>query len=97
MPKRKSGTFRVDASEVQGDESFVELRTVRYGEFRLAQKGELKDDEVLQKHVLEWNFVDDEGVPMPQVRDEPEIVFALTMPEKNFLIDALLNGPDAKN
>ena len=96
MVTRKTGTFRVPADEVQGEGSYVVLRTVSYGTLLKAKKGDLKDDWVLKKHVLEWDFVNDEDIPLPQVPDEPNIVYELTIPEKDFLIDALLVGPSTE-
>ena len=61
-------------------------------ELRQARDGELQDDEILKRHVLAWNWVDDDGHALPQVADEPDIVYTLTVQEKDFLIDALVGS-----
>lgn len=53
---------------------------------------------VLKTHAKEWNWVDDEGEPMPQPKDNPEIIEELLDPESAFLSKCIQGSEDdAKN
>lgn len=92
MPKRKRIT-RHDSEEVQGEGSWVKTATLTVAEMRESRKlaktknfdaFELGVD-VTKTHVLEWNWVGDDGEPLPQVPDHPEVVDTLTDEEIGFL------------
>lgn len=87
MPKRTS-RYRVDSSKVQGAGSWVELSFISYGEFQSILTDALKPNELLEKHVIDWNWVDGEGQPL----GKPEVCLDdLFAPEREFLLNALYN------
>lgn len=43
------------------------------------------NDDLIVKNVVEWNWVDDNGDPLPLPRNQPDIVDALTEAEAKFL------------
>lgn len=43
----------------------------------------------LARHVLDWNWPDDEGEPLPKPHGNPEVFKLLTMPELMFIGRAL--------
>jgi len=95
MAKRKGTGWRVSTESVQGEGSYVELRGVTVGESRAARAGELDDDALIRAHVTGWNWVDDEGNPLPQVADEPDVVALLTAEEARVIVFKLFAGdPD---
>jgi len=87
MPKRKT-TYKVDSSQVQGDGSWVELSYITYGEFQTVLKDVSAYDDLLRTHVLDWNWADGEGNPMPAPQACMDSLFAH---EREFLLDALYN------
>lgn len=103
MPKRKS-VKKHDASEVQGEGAFVVTTAVKVKEIREIRRLAKTDDfdefeggvSMLAKHIIDWNFVDDEGKPLPVPKDRPEVVDELTNEESEFLAE-LLMGEQGKS
>jgi hypothetical protein len=66
--ERKS-SVRVDASTVQGEGAFIVWRRITWGERKAlqeaAKKGELQPLEVLVTYLENWNWVNNNGEPMP--------------------------------
>lgn len=94
MPQRDS-TRRLDSSEVQGDGSYVVFRRLEVGlvkEIRSNPNGktnlELNMDSILAC-VVDWNWVDDEGTPLPLPNEDPTVLDKLFFSETDFLIDAI--------
>ena len=49
-------------------------------------------------HIREWNWVDDDGKPLPQIKDDPSVVDVLNLDEMRVLSNALGASEDeAKN
>jgi len=105
MPKRQSvKTHKSD--EVQGEGSFVVTTEVKIREIRQIRKQaadpEFDDFEggigLLAEHIVRWNWVDDEGKPLPCPKDDPKVIDELTNEESEFLVGLLMGGKDeAKN
>ncbi len=104
MPKRQN-IYTILSDEVQGSGSFVKVRAIRYGEARQMAPVLTSEDpevsgpaliEMLIKHVVEWNWVDDVGdaLPLPTSGD---IIDDLTAQEIKFLAGALSGETDSKN
>jgi len=106
MVKRRR-IVKFDSPEIQGEGSWARVSQLTVKEMREIDK--LKDVEsfdsfelaisTIKSHVVEWNWVDDDGEPMPQVPDSPEVVEALTDYEVEFL-GICIRGPqdeDLKN
>jgi len=54
--------------------------------------------DIMKTHVKEWNWVDDDGEPMVQPKDDPSIIDDLSDPESTFLSECIQGSePDAKN
>jgi hypothetical protein len=104
MPQRKS-VRTVDASEVQGEGAYVKVSAVKVKEIKELRAARTKDSldsfqgglDLVSAHVLEWNFVDDEGEPLPQPAEKPEVVDELTEEEATFIVLALTNSEEQKN
>lgn len=76
-----------EGSDPMGAESLrVEARTVleRAAEARLEA-----DQAILRRRVVAWNWCDEEGVPLPQPAECPEVLDGLTAGERRFLLGAL--------
>jgi len=86
-------TYRIDSDKMQGEGSFVDLKYVTYGE-RHTPNLVVKD--LLEAHVVAWNWVDNEGKELPQ---PPEGLDDLVQPEIEFLLESLFSVPkdEAKN
>jgi len=103
MPKRKS-TNRIESEEVQGEGSYVIFRSLLVEEVRKA-RGIKDDDDTFElgmdnitNHIVEWNWVDEDGEPLPLPSDDPGIMDKLTVDEVNFLANNLtVGGIDVKN
>lgn len=101
MPKRNR-IRRFSSVEVQGKDSWVEVAQFTIGEIREAQNspGDAFDSgmQVLQSHVIAWNWVDDNDEPLPQVIDDPTILKQLTNAEVQFLSGCIIGSDTtAKN
>ena len=85
--------YKVGSEPVQGEDSWVELRYMTWGETRAAMKGEYESDAILTDHLVSWNWVDADGEPLELSVDN------LFEPERAFLLDALFRPPraDSKN
>jgi hypothetical protein len=110
MAHRKHKKYkRVPSDEVQGEGSFVLLRSPGFSDLQgLGDLSNLGEDEgqaihavvpMLARLVADWDWVDDEDNPLPKPSEQPEVIDGLTFQEQKFLVDALdLGGlTDQKN
>jgi len=100
MPKRVDA-IRLDASEVQGDGAWVELRKLKWREMkelpkRLAHVANTEDDytaemeRLLIEHLVAWNWCNERGEPLPVPKTSAEFD-DLTSDEIKFLSGAIEN------
>jgi hypothetical protein len=61
----------------------------------VAEMREYRGRAVLKTHVYEWNWVDDDGVPFSQPKDDPSVIDLLTDGEVAFL-STLIQGSEAE-
>ena len=102
MPKRRR-VVRHASNDVQGEGSWVIVAALTVAEMRAFRKRADEEDfdafelgvEVLKTHVYEWNWVDDDDVPLPQPKDDPEVIDLLTDGEVDFL-SARIQGSEAE-
>lgn len=95
---------RFETPNLQGEDSYIELSGLKIGERReyfAASKAE--DFNMLEvgvdlfvKHIKGWNWVDDDGKPLPLPADDPSVIDDLTDIESEGIADFLMN-PDTKN
>ena len=52
---------------------------------------------MIAAHILDWDWVDDEGDALDLPKDNPSVVEKLTHQEADFLSDLLTEGVDTKN
>lgn len=92
MPVRKYHKIRrFDSEEVQGEGSWVDLHSMTWGDVTKVMDGgslkELDDAEVgielIANMVVDWNWVDDDGEPLPQ--PTPDLIKSLPVEELMFL------------
>ena len=87
MPERKT-TYTVDSEKIQGAASWVELSYITYGEFQSILTDAITPSELLEKHVVSWNWVDGDG----QLFGNPQgCVNDLFAHEREFLLNCLYN------
>ena len=109
MPKRKV-VRRIKSEEVQGEDSWVDMRrpkgrdikdAVRKQDAQGEDAGNLasyeNSQELLRAHVLSWNWVDDNGNPLPQPQDSEDVFDELTDEEVRFLTEHLTENKNSKN
>jgi hypothetical protein len=100
MAHRKHKKYkRVDSAEVQGEGSFVLLKTPALSDMeRLEVFAADGVDEtaaikfivpLLSGLVLDWDWVDDDGNPLPKPSEDAGVFDALTFQEQMFLVTAL--------
>lgn len=85
-------TRKVLSDEVQGEGSYVMLRALPYG--MVTQRTKINQEdmeqllqfnrEFLAEVVADWNWVDDQGTPLPLPADPEQLV----MPEFEFIVRA---------
>lgn len=103
MPKRQS-IFTVKSEEVMGEGSYVKIRSMVYGAAKRlrVQIKSMEDEEkiaandkVIIDHVVEWNWVDDNGEPLPLPKDDPAVLDeVLSSREVQFLGHAISGDSD---
>lgn len=99
MPERLTATRRIDSAQVQGDGSFVVLRNLTVNEalgFIGAKNGNAIEIRAgfLASKVVEWNWVDDNGNPLPQPTEET--LRDLTIQEQRWLAEQLFARPEVE-
>lgn len=117
MTKRLTQKYRrVDSAEVQGEGSYVVFASptfddvAEFSNLIFSENGKAATDSeavklvtpMLKRFVTGWDWVDDEGNPLPNPQERPEVIDGLTMEEQSFLISSLtaalnLGGEKAKN
>lgn len=90
---------RVPSEEVQGEGTWVEVLSLKYGESKALQREvaaatsdaekALISERLIQRHILAWNWTDDEGTPLLPPKQKPEVVDELTADEMVFLANCL--------
>jgi len=122
MAERK-GARRIETTDLQGEGSYVIVRTLTYGQRRVArgmflranggqlptkrEDLDIKIDErylqdnddftaqLLTQNVIEWNWVDEKGGPLPLPMDDPAIIDGMTDEEVGFLVRMINPTPTA--
>lgn len=67
--------------------------TVEVPEFDWFEKGL----QLLAKQLVSWNWVDEEGEPLPHPREDPTVIDRLTEEESEVIVDCLMGEKEAKN
>lgn len=99
---KRNNTQRVESDVVQGEGSYVVIKRPTFGEIEMLQDefnvGEkqtaaevtLMVSAMLGSFVKEWDWVDDNGSPLPVPTNDPAIVRMLTDSEVTFLLNLFL-------
>lgn len=105
MPERKR-TRRIDTASVQSEGSYVVMRRMLVGEIKAARRRAAENpemlaveisSEMLAEHVVEWNWVDDEGQPLPEPLGNEAIFDQLSDEEFELLSEELIGVKTRKN
>lgn len=103
MPTRQR-IHKYPSKEIQGEDSWVTCSLLTVRDQRMAKQAITagKDPaevgvEIILEHVLEWNWVDDDGNPMPQLKDDPEYIENMTDAEITFLTECISGTTNPKN
>ncbi len=97
MAKRLA-VYTVPSDEVQGEGSYVKIRAVTRGEAKeltrvlegLSQAERIaRDDQFLADHIYDWNWVDDDGNPLPLPSQDISVLDRLTVQESTFLAECI--------
>jgi hypothetical protein len=106
MPQQQN-VVTVPSDAIQGEGSWVKLRKLTVGEAKqvtqVADTTDLKtasislevSTQLIADHVIDWNWGDPAGTPLPSPKDKPEVIDLLTADELAFLATALV-GDQAK-
>lgn len=95
---RQVKTRRISTVSVQGEDSFVVVRPPKWGLLRKAQQQSKADDaaagvtfasDLIVASVVEWNWTDDDGLPLPLPKDNPAIIDELDADEVAFLVEQI--------
>lgn len=97
---------RILSDAIQGEGSYVVITRLSVGDVK-ALRMQRKDSDIdpyeanlslIASHVLEWNWVDYDGNPLPNPQENPEVVDTLSQDEADFLSDAVAGTvQDSKN
>ena len=99
MPQRQN-RVRIDSEAVQGEGSFVVLRRLTVGEIKHVRKSaedsfELTE-EMVRDHIVEWNWADEEGNPLPQPAKDPTVFESVTDEELSWLAKAIAGVAESR-
>lgn len=96
---RRQNRIHVVTTDLQGDDSYVIVTLPTVGEIKsiLLHEGQNLESfedgaRIIRNHVFEWNWVDDDGNPLPTPKDDPAVVETLTTEEYRGLIALLMGG-----
>ena len=103
MPQRKS-TKRINSESVQGEGSYVILKKLTVGMWKaMRTRADQKDADnfaidldTIRDHVVEWNWVDDDGNPWSVPSEDEAVLEMLTIDEKSFLVGALFGSEEER-
>lgn len=107
MAKRQA-IYTIPSADVQGEGSWVKVRAITRGQLvelaTLAQRYDTLsveeraqvENQLISDLVVDWNWVDDDGNPLPLPRDHPELIASLPQREVQFLLDAITGETMAK-
>lgn len=107
MPQRQSNTKRVEGGP-QGEDAYVVMKRLTMDEqtafgqlfTKVLDKSTEEQTTVIQTTlssiVLEWNWVNNDGSPFPQLREQPTIAGQLYADELDWLIKAVSNSTDGQ-
>lgn len=99
MAKRTTvRTHKTD--EIQGEGSFVMTTSVKVKEIRAARAAADAEDSdgfedglrMLSDHIVDWDWVDDDGKDLPTPKDDPDVIGELTNEEAEFLAHLLIGS-----
>lgn len=103
MPQRQR-IRRFSSVEIQGEDSWVEVSRLTVGEAREA--GQLQNDpdldsfeavsKMYQEHIFNWNWVNDDGEPLPLPVNDPGVIDKLTDLEFSFLGNCVAGSEEAQ-
>ena len=99
MAKRKHKKHLVvDSSEVQGEGSFVKIKSISLNEIlghTQGEKGKPSDEEaaqlglkILDDMIIDWDWVDDDDEPLPVPAENPGTIASLPFQESSWLLKA---------
>lgn len=106
MPPKRRRVVRHASNDVQGEGSWVIVASLTVRESR--EEVERSKEEgydvieasvnIVKTHTYEWNWVDDDGEPLPQPQEDPSIIGELSTDEFTFLSECISGSEaEAKN
>lgn len=103
MPERQR-VRKLPSPAVQGADSWVQIKAITVGEAKRLQRLSGADEsevdaasrKLMSEYVLDWNWVDDVGNPLPKPHENPDVFDFLTPAEVQFIANALGGGGDDK-
>lgn len=102
---RRNNKSRIPTDAVQGEGSYVVLRRMTVDELTglgKAMEGANTEEQIaysraiVSQYVEEWDWVDDEGQPLPFPKDDPSVVGKLTDLELKTIIEGFNPENDKK-
>jgi hypothetical protein len=66
------------------------------GDYAEFDRLESEAGQIIADALEEWNWVDDEGQPLPQPKGKPQILSMLTVEEREFIFKNLHGNPQKK-
>jgi len=77
--------FRVESDEVQGPGSWVEFQRPTWGMISNIPESDRTGRRLLEVAILDWNWTDDNGDPLPLPKDAPGLLENIPQQESNWL------------
>lgn len=106
--RRRAGYFakRVPSDAVQGEGSWIEVVGLTLGETkRIAAATEANGgnssaqveltEQHIREHLVNWNWLDNNGDPLPLPKDDAAVLDRLYIEEITFISKAIIGDPEA--
>lgn len=96
--KMEAHEYRSAMSRITRAERLKDRDATAYQQFvddTGATPGEIESQSVLAQAIVKWNWVDTDGTPLPQPKEDPGVIARLTGDELSFLNRCLYGPTDA--
>jgi hypothetical protein len=103
MPRRRN-FIRAETPDVQGEDSYIVVTLPTTKDLKELVSLESDDNvrafesgaDLIRKHVREWNWVNDDGEPLPLPKENPDVIDDLTAQEFRTVLDVMTGSADGK-
>lgn len=86
MARLFKAKFRIPSTDIQGEGSWVEFQRSTWGMIGEIPQDDRTGKRLLELCVVDWNWTDDDGQPLPLPSETPGMIDTLPQEEANWLM-----------